>query len=149
MSKLIKILFIFVLFALGGSVHGNAQGPLPQCLVFDRGAELINIRMTEDSIRTSISIMRKGYETEEQRKKAREEYHRQGDPYQPPPSFTINFSSDSKPETIETIEELHCISLEEFRETDGRGAGPMRFFFQKNPDGTFLMWDNMLLWAVE
>lgn len=146
MSKLIKIPSIFVLFALGGSVLASAQEPLSQCLFFEQGAEFITINMTADSARTSFSIVRNGFETEEQRKKVREEYDRQIDPYQPPPSFTINFSSDSKPERLETIEELYCISLEEFRETGGRGAGPLRFFFQKNPDSTFHMWDNIMLW---
>lgn len=149
MSKLINIPFIIALLTIGSWINGKAQDSLPQCIIFERGSDFVNIQITEDSTRASFSIIKKGFETEEKREKAWEEYY-QGPPVEERyPIFSIDFSSYSKPEKVKSIEELSCISLKEFRETGGRGAGSVRFFFQKNPDGTFLMWDNILLWGYE
>lgn len=128
---------------------GYVEAQTPQCLLFEHGAEFINIRLNEDSTQTDFSITRKGFETKEQREKTWEKY-RQGPPVDERfPIFTFDFYSTSKPEKIESIEKLLCQSLEEFRENDGNGMGSILFFFQKQSDGSYLMWDDIAFWEYE
>jgi len=92
MSKLINILFVIGIMAISW-LNGFSQQKPMLCIYFEEDTEFINVGMREDSMFTSFSIVKAGFETEEQRKKVLEEYNRQVDPYQPPPSFTINFIS--------------------------------------------------------
>lgn len=145
---MINILFVISTLAVSWqNVFGQQHWPMV-CICFENDTEFINANIREDSTFTSFSIVKGGFETEEQRKKVVEEYRRQVDPYQPPPSFTINFISSWKPEKIMSIKEIdNCVALvtvDEFRKDDFRSPSGTRSdlysFIKKLPDGTFLKW---------
>lgn len=147
MSKLINILFVIGILVISWLNGFGQQRPMI-CIYFEEDTEFINVGMREDSTFTSFSIDKEGFETEEQRKKIREEYDRQVDPYQPPPSFTINFISSWKPEKVTSIKEIdnNCIRLvtvDELRKDELGGS--LVTFIKKLPNGTFLKWIAVLM----
>jgi hypothetical protein len=148
MSKLIYISFVFGLLAISWQ-DGFGQQRTMLCIYFEEDTEFINVGMREDSTFTSFSIVKKGFETEEQRKNVRKEYNRQVDPYQPPPSFTINFISSWKPEKVKSIKEINdndCSRLVTVDELRNEGFdGSLVIFIKKLQDGTFLNWVTVLM----
>lgn len=147
MSKLIKIVVLAGMFFIG-SLNGYAQDIPRLCISFEEDTEFLNVGMREDSTFTSFSIVKEGFETEEQRQKVREEYYRQVDPYQPPPSFTINFISSWKPEKVMSIKEIdndcvRLVNVDEFRKE--KLGGSVVTFIKQLSDGTFLKWIAVLM----
>lgn len=144
---MINILFVIGILVISWLNGFGQQRPMI-CIYFEEDTEFINVGMREDSTFTSFSIDKEGFETEEQRKKIREEYDRQVDPYQPPPSFTINFISSWKPEKVTSIKEIdnNCIRLvtvDELRKDELGGS--LVTFIKKLPNGTFLKWIAVLM----
>lgn len=148
MFKLIYISIVIIVLSSVGNLNGYAQDQPRLCVYFKQSAKYIEIKLREDSTHTHFKIIRKGFETEEQRKKAWEEYRQ--DPFADElyPIFYRTFYSVRKPEKLTSIKEVDCvdlISLDEYRQKDFRTPRKARsdlvIFIQKLPDSTFLKWD--------
>jgi len=145
MSQLIKIISVFSSFAINW-VNGYSQQTSVICIYFEEDTEFLNVSIREDLTFTSFIIVQKGFETEEQRRKVLEEYHHQVDSYQPPPSFTINFLSTSKPEKVISIDESQCLRLVTVNDLRKEGlGGSLVMFINKLPDDKFLKWIAVLM----
>lgn len=145
MPKLIKIISVLSVLAISW-INGYSQQSPVLCICFEEGTEFLNVSTRVDSAFTSFSIVQKGYETEEKRKELLEEYHRQVDPYQPPPSFKINYLSTSKPEKVFSIDESKClrvVSIHEFRKHELGGS--LVIFIKKLSNDKFLKWIAVLM----
>lgn len=141
----IKIYIVFGLF-FNISYAGYSQDSSKLCICFTEKTKFIEVNTNKDSTRTNFSIIQKGFETEESRKKAIEDY-RKGPPVMPP-DFTLDYFATEKPKKISSIENIECaiiLTVKEFRlkEIDYTKEikGSRILFLKKIADNEYLKWD--------
>ena len=102
------------------------------------------MKISNDSTRTSFSINKSGFETEEQKQNAIEQYKKRG-PVQPP-TFSIGYISGEFTQK-KSLEDINCalmLSVDKFRQHDfvypqGIGASSV-FFIKKESESNFIVW---------
>lgn len=132
---------------------GLAQKKPQLCICFTEKTKYIEVNTSEDSTKTSFTIVRGGFETKEKRKKNLENYQAGPPSASGQPSFTINYYTSKRPERIDLINSNdECeffITLDQFRQKEfgfPKGIGGSQvIFLKKLPDGSFLKWNPILM----
>lgn len=151
-------IYILLLFITGLSSSNDAFSQSKICICFDKNTKHIKYGVNKDSTLTSFGITNKGYESEELRKKAIDEYNQNVSEgiihsvFTPQDAFITNYMSNRKPKKIISVEDANCaiiITVEEFRQKkfvypQGTG-GSQIIFIEKVSDNSFLKWDAVLM----
>lgn len=144
--KNIRLLLVLLIgFAL--TQESFSQSKL--CVCFEKGNKYIEIEKNENSTHTDFSIVKFGYETESDRKKALKEYRKTAlENSLGPPNFYIFYFSMKKPVELNSMEDIHCtdlVSLKEFRHPEFKRLqntnGNLFIFIQKISENKFLKWE--------
>jgi len=150
-----------LLLLIAGFNFNSAFSQSKICICFHKETKYIKYGVNKDSTLTSFGITNKGYETEELRKKALNEYYQnvsEGKVHSantPLDAYITNYISNRKPKKIISVEDVNCaiiITIEEFRQKNfeypqGTG-GSQVVFIEKISDNNFLKWDAVLM-AIE
>lgn len=131
---------------------GYSQEASKLCICFTEKTEFIEVKSNHDSTKTNFSIIQKGFESEEKRKKVIEEYRKR--PPTMPPDFTIDYFATEKPKKISSIGNVDCaliLSVKEFRLKEVGYPDDVRdsnvFFLKKIADNEYLKWEAVI--AIE
>lgn len=134
-------IYISLIFFLSAS--GFAQKEI--CICFEENTKHIVLQMSKDSTRVSFSIAKPGFETQEDRDQAMQEYKERG-PYHYP-TFTIDYYTTRGYKEVRSIRAFNCpllLSVEKFRNRDfeypkGTGGSSL-IFIKKESDNEYLVW---------
>lgn len=155
MFRITTLLIIFIVSNFTAP-FGNAQNKPRLCICFKENTKYISMDMRKDSTVTSFSIVRKGYETEEQREKERIRWEEIKSRIPIPPQFEYNFYSTKKPQkinSISTIDEcVRIVTVESYRKKDFKmpenASSDLFIFIKKLENGRYLKWEALKM-AIE
>lgn len=115
------------------------------CICFDEKTEFLNTSINQETGETSFSIVKLGYETEEQRQVAYDRYRRKPIDY---PVFTVDYLSLGKYDEKESLASVPCMlkmTVAEFRNRRGKYPDGVTFngilFIKHMIPERFLIWE--------
>lgn len=118
------------------------------CLIFDTEDEFIEIKVNEEALLTTFSIVRKKYETKESREIALQEYRQKSLTGIPFPDLNFAYTTFKKPEEIGTLNEIECDNiyyLQQVRKNEHLLTHNMVFIL-KLEEGSYRIW-NVRKWT--
>jgi len=134
---------IYILIVYFFSAAAFAQKKI--CICFEENTKHILLQISKDSTRASFSIAKPGFETQENREQAMQEYKERG-PYNFP-TFTIDYYTTRGYKKVKSIREVKCallLSVDMFRNREfeypkGTGGSSL-IFIKKESDNEYLVW---------
>lgn len=123
------------------------------CIYFEQHEKNMEMSFNKDSTSVAFNILRKGFETIEKRKSAKEEFYKGNFHSEPPVDFYIVFLSNRKPDKFKSLKNINgCavkICLSRYRESDFKypdGVGDSKVYLvQKFQNGIFLKWNAIMM----
>lgn len=138
--------FISNILLMGFFVYDSHVCPCI-CVVFNQHSDYIETRLYDDLEYTEFTIVKKGFETDEKRKEAVNEYFsNRRDTY---PSFFVNYSSHEPTKKVQNMDTVGCsevVTLDDFRK--GSLFFYEVYFVKESQNDSYIVWKAQL-WAEE
>lgn len=138
--------FISNILIIGIFIYGSQECPCI-CVVFNQHSEYIETKLYSDLDYTEFTIVKKGFETDEKRREAVNDYFsNRRDTY---PSFIVNYSSHEPAKKAQNMDIVGCsevVTLDDFRK--GGLFFYEVYFVKESQNGSYIVWKAQL-WAEE
>jgi len=113
------------------------------CILYDHQSDHIHVEVGPDSISAEFKIAKAGFETEEKREQAIEEYFNNKRSYFP--KFQIFYYSISKPDFVQSLNDVDCneiISVNKLRHEELYSQWV--YFIEKSSGQGYFVWKSTL-----
>jgi len=125
------------------SLNHNSKHEPRLCILFERDTDYISVEFEPDSITSEFTIVKEGFETEEKRKQAVEEYFKNQRGYYP--VFYVFYYSLSKPVTVQSMNAADCSDIVTVNELRSKKLYSSRvYFIEKKSAEMYLIWKAVL-----
>jgi hypothetical protein len=140
-------LFLLNLILLASSLSlisdQNLQDQPRLCILYDHQSDHIHVEVDPDSTSAEFTIAKAGFETEEKREQAIEEYFNNKRSYFP--IFQVFYYSVSGPEYVQSLNNVDCkeiVSVNKLR--DEELYSQWAYFIEKKANQEYLVWKSTL-----